>query len=173
LNEGDAEVVLEKAMVLFKFLQEKDVFERYYKIHLSKRLLLDKSISDDSEKSMISKLKTECGCQFTSKLEGMFRDMDLSNSVIIDYREQHMVGFHSHASHFLPLHPFINRVVIAGPSRRGSLRPSAHQGLLAHLPVASMPNPTDCGTGVETVRALLPQQAQREEDPPQPGVGHC
>merc|ERR1712203_1069110 len=24
---------------------------------------------------MISKLKSECGCQFTSKLEGMFKDM--------------------------------------------------------------------------------------------------
>ena len=57
LNEGEAETVLDKAMVLFKYLQEKDVFERYYKIHLSKRLLLGKSISDDAEKSMISKLK--------------------------------------------------------------------------------------------------------------------
>merc|ERR1719458_1592153 len=30
---------------------------------------------------MISKLKSECGCQFTSKLEGMFKDMTLSNTV--------------------------------------------------------------------------------------------
>jgi cullin 3 len=58
-------------MVLFRYLQEKDVFERYYKQHLAKRLLLNKSLSDDSEKNMISKLKTECGCQFTSKLEGI------------------------------------------------------------------------------------------------------
>lgn len=37
-----------------------DVFERYYKQHLAKRLLLGKSISDDSEKNMISKLKVGC-----------------------------------------------------------------------------------------------------------------
>uniref|UniRef100_A0AAY4D659 Cullin family profile domain-containing protein n=1 Tax=Denticeps clupeoides TaxID=299321 RepID=A0AAY4D659_9TELE len=43
--------------------------ERYYKQHLARRLLTNKSVSDDSEKNMISKLKTECGCQFTSKLE--------------------------------------------------------------------------------------------------------
>ena len=49
--------VLDKSMVLFRFLQEKDVFERYYKQHLAKRLLLNKSVSDDSEKNMISKLK--------------------------------------------------------------------------------------------------------------------
>ena len=34
-----------------------DVFERYYKQHLARRLLLNKSVSDDFEKSMISKLK--------------------------------------------------------------------------------------------------------------------
>ena len=63
-----------------------------------------KSASDDSEKMMISKLKSECGCQFTSKLEGMFKarvleddfvdieglvylqDMTLSNTVNEEFR---------------------------------------------------------------------------------------
>lgn len=57
MSEQDIELVLDKSMVLFRFLQEKDVFERYYKQHLAKRLLLNKSVSDDWEKNMISKLK--------------------------------------------------------------------------------------------------------------------
>lgn len=57
MSEQEIEAVLDKTMVLFRFLQEKDVFERYYKQHLAKRLLLNKSVSDDSEKNMISKLK--------------------------------------------------------------------------------------------------------------------
>ena len=57
MSEQEIEAVLDKSMVLFRFLQEKDVFERYYKQHLAKRLLLNKSVSDDSEKNMISKLK--------------------------------------------------------------------------------------------------------------------
>ncbi len=57
MTEQDIELVLDKTMVLFRFLQEKDIFERYYKQHLAKRLLLNKSVSDDSEKNMISKLK--------------------------------------------------------------------------------------------------------------------
>ena len=57
LTENDVELVLDKAMVIFRFLQEKDVFERYYKQHLAKRLLLNKSVSNDNEKNMISKLK--------------------------------------------------------------------------------------------------------------------
>jgi len=86
LTEQEIDCVLDKSMVLFRYLQEKDVFERYYKQHLAKRLLLNKSLSDDSEKNMISKLKTECGCQFTSKLEGMFKDMTLSNSMMDEFK---------------------------------------------------------------------------------------
>lgn len=87
MDENDLEPILDKAMVLFRFLQDKDVFETYYKQHLAKRLLLNKSVSDDNEKNMISKLKTECGCQFTSKLEGMFKDMSLSNTVMESFKD--------------------------------------------------------------------------------------
>ncbi|KJE93406.1 Cullin 3 [Capsaspora owczarzaki ATCC 30864] len=77
-SEDEIDATLEKAVVVFRQVQEKDVFERYYKQHLAKRLLLAKTVSDDLERSMIAKLKTECGYQFTTKLEGMFRDMALS-----------------------------------------------------------------------------------------------
>ncbi|XP_063913402.1 cullin-3 isoform X2 [Zophobas morio] len=87
MSEQEIELVLDKSMVLFRFLQEKDVFERYYKQHLAKRLLLNKSVSDDWEKNMISKLKTECGCQFTSKLEGMFKDMTVSNTIMDEFKD--------------------------------------------------------------------------------------
>lgn len=86
LSEQEIDQVLDKSMVLFRYLQEKDVFERYYKQHLAKRLLFNKSLSDDSEKNMITKLKTECGCQFTSKLEGMFKDMSISNSMMDEFK---------------------------------------------------------------------------------------
>ena len=86
LSDAEVEMVLDKSMILFRFLQEKDAFEEYYKRHLARRLLNQKSASDDSEKMMISKLKSECGCQFTSKLEGMFKDMTLSNSVNEEFR---------------------------------------------------------------------------------------
>ena len=90
MSEAEVEVILDKTMVLFRFLQEKDVFERYYKQHLAKRLLLQKSASEDSEKTMISKLKTECGCQFTSKLEGMFKDISISNTINNEYKQRQL-----------------------------------------------------------------------------------
>ncbi|CAN6484622.1 unnamed protein product [Victoria cruziana] len=82
VSEEDIEIVLDKVMMLFRYLQEKDVFEKYYKQHLAKRLLSGKTISDDAERSLIVKLKTECGYQFTSKLEGMFTDMKTSQDTM-------------------------------------------------------------------------------------------
>lgn len=32
-------------------------------------------------------LQTECGCQFTSKLEGMFKDMTVSNTIMEEFKE--------------------------------------------------------------------------------------
>jgi cullin 3 len=82
VSEDDIESILDKVMMLFRYLQEKDVFEKYYKQHLAKRLLSGKSVSDDVERSVIVKLKTECGYQFTSKLEGMFTDMKTSQDTM-------------------------------------------------------------------------------------------
>lgn len=71
-----------------RYLQEKDVFEKYYKQHLAKRLLSGRTVSDDAEKSLIVKLKTECGYQFTSKLEGMFTDMKTSKETNDAFQKQ-------------------------------------------------------------------------------------
>ncbi|TMW43368.1 hypothetical protein DOY81_011552 [Sarcophaga bullata] len=74
-------------MVLFRFIHGKDVFEAFYKKDLAKRLLVGKSASVDAEKSMLSKLKQECGGGFTSKLEGMFKDMELSRDINISFKQ--------------------------------------------------------------------------------------
>ena len=87
VSEEDVEIVLDKVMMLFRYLQEKDVFEKYYKQHLAKRLLAGKTVSDDAERSLIVKLKTECGYQFTSKLEGMFTDMKTSQDTMQGFHE--------------------------------------------------------------------------------------
>merc|ERR1719458_983750 len=80
-SEEELEKLLDKIIVIFRFIHGKDVFEAFYKKDLAKRLLVGKSASVDSEKSMLSKLKAECGAGFTSKLEGMFKDMELSRDI--------------------------------------------------------------------------------------------
>lgn len=64
------------------------MFETYYKQHLSKRLLYGRTASDDAERAMLLKLKTECGYQYTAKLEGMFMDVKTSADWMRDFREE-------------------------------------------------------------------------------------
>ena len=86
LTEDELERLIDRALVLFRCLQGKDVFEAFYKRDLAKRLLLQRSVSVDAEKNVITKLRHECGSQFTSKLEGMFKDIDLSRDVVFGFR---------------------------------------------------------------------------------------
>ena len=44
-------------MVIFRYIEDKDVFQKFYSKMLAKRLVQQNSASDDAEASMISKLK--------------------------------------------------------------------------------------------------------------------
>ena len=41
-----------------------------------------RQVSDEAERSLLVKLKTECGYQFTSKLESMFTDIKTSRDTM-------------------------------------------------------------------------------------------
>lgn len=57
-------------ILLILSLQLSLLFSLYRK-KLARRLLFDKSANDDHERSILTKLKQQCGGQFTSKMEGM------------------------------------------------------------------------------------------------------
>lgn len=78
---------LNRVIVIFRYLADKDVFESFYKQHLAKRLLASRSVSDEAEKLMVSLLKAECGYQFTTKLEGMFNDMRISRETRDNWKQ--------------------------------------------------------------------------------------
>lgn len=85
-NESELEKTLDKVMVMYRLLREKDLFEKYYKNHLAKRLLNGRS-AEDAERMMITRLKTDSGFQFTSKLESMFRDIKVSENAMEGFKE--------------------------------------------------------------------------------------
>lgn len=92
ISDADVEARMDKVMPLFRYLREKDHFERQYKKHLSKRLLANKAPNEDWERNMLLKLKTECGYQFTSKLESMFNDIKISRDMMGDFKEYLQAG---------------------------------------------------------------------------------
>jgi len=87
VNVKDVEATLDNVVFLYGYIQEKDVFERDYQLFLATRLLMGLCESEHSEKSMIAKLKTECGYQWTNKLEGMFKDVQLSKDLMAEFKK--------------------------------------------------------------------------------------
>ncbi|KAF8568617.1 hypothetical protein P879_04622 [Paragonimus westermani] len=84
----DLEETLSQVMNVFKYIEDKDVFQKFYSKTLARRLVYNQSISEDAEASMISKLKEACGFEYTAKLQRMFQDVNATrelNAKFSDY----------------------------------------------------------------------------------------
>ncbi|KAH0562716.1 hypothetical protein GP486_002621, partial [Trichoglossum hirsutum] len=87
-GDEDAELSaqLDQVLDLFRFIHGKDVFEAFYKKDLARRLLMGRSASADAERTMLTRLRTECGSAFTHNLEQMFKDIDLAKDVLTSFK---------------------------------------------------------------------------------------
>ncbi|KAI9758700.1 MAG: hypothetical protein M4579_002875 [Chaenotheca gracillima] len=87
-DDEDAELSkqLDRVLDLFRFIEGKDVFEAFYKKDLARRLLMARSASADAERSMLARLRHECGASFTHNLETMFKDVDLARDEMSSYK---------------------------------------------------------------------------------------
>eukprot|EP00253_Pinus_taeda_P000544 PITA_00544 len=87
LSDEDIEDTLEKVVKLLAYISDKDLFAEFYRKKLARRLLFDKSANDDHERSILTKLKQQCGGQFTSKMEGMVTDLTLARENQTNFEE--------------------------------------------------------------------------------------
>ena len=123
LNDTEIEHLVEQVIGVFRMIQAKDVFEAFFCKRLAKRLLLETSISFDAEKSIVIKLKGECGAQFTSRISGMLKDIALSKDMMDAFRVrygQSDIDFHvflltgpmwpAQAQMYVKLHPDLQRL---------------------------------------------------------------
>lgn len=94
-EEDDMEKLLNQVMTIFKYIEDKDVFQKFYSKMLAKRLVNGTSASGDAETSMISKLKDASGFEYTNKLQRMFQDMQTSKDLNKAYEEHLSKGFSS------------------------------------------------------------------------------
>ncbi len=78
LSDEAVEDTLEKVVKLLAYISDKDLFAEFYRKRLARRLLQQSSANDDADRSLLSKLKQQCGAQFTSKMEGMVTDLTLA-----------------------------------------------------------------------------------------------
>ncbi|GMN46436.1 hypothetical protein TIFTF001_015620 [Ficus carica] len=87
LSDEAIEETLEKVVKLLAYISDKDLFAEFYRKKLARRLLFDKSANDDHERCILTKLKQQCGGQFTSKMEGMVTDLTLAKENQTSFEE--------------------------------------------------------------------------------------
>ncbi|CAF2125578.1 unnamed protein product [Brassica napus] len=87
LSDEAIEDTLEKVVKLLAYISDKDLFAEFYRKKLARRLLFDRSANDDHERSILTKLKQQCGGQFTSKMEGMVTDLTLARENQTSFEE--------------------------------------------------------------------------------------
>lgn len=80
-TDAQVDAFLDHEMILFRHLHSKDLFEAFYKRDLARRLLLSRHAPVEVEQAMIARLRQECGTAFTSRIEVMFKDHDMSTDL--------------------------------------------------------------------------------------------
>uniref|UniRef100_A0A5S6QKD0 Cullin-5 n=1 Tax=Trichuris muris TaxID=70415 RepID=A0A5S6QKD0_TRIMR len=76
--DKDLEIAFSKAVVVLRYVDEKDLFRKAYGMYLAKRLISGTSVSLTAEEIMIARLKVACGFEFVSKFARMIMDVEMS-----------------------------------------------------------------------------------------------
>lgn len=87
VSDAELDEKLSGSIIIFKYLDDKDVFQRFYSRMLAKRLIYSQSSSMDAEEIMITRLKQACGYEFTNKLHRMFTDISVSADLVMNFNK--------------------------------------------------------------------------------------
>jgi cullin-5 len=87
LTSEEIETRLKDVLLVLKYISNKDVFMRYHKAHLTRRLILDASADSEKEEDMVEWLR-EVGmpADYVNKLARMFQDIKVSEDLNGQFR---------------------------------------------------------------------------------------
>ena len=86
-SEPEVDEKLSQSIIIFKYIDDKDIFQKFYSRNLARRLIHQLSHSMDSEEGMINRLKQACGYEFTNKLHRMFTDVSVSQDLCTKFAD--------------------------------------------------------------------------------------
>lgn len=90
LTSDEIESKLKDVLLVLKYVQNKDVFMRYHKAHLTRRLILDTSADSEKEENMVEWLRdVGMPADYVNKLARMFQDIKVSEDLNQQFKEQH------------------------------------------------------------------------------------
>ncbi|GIY78425.1 hypothetical protein CDAR_272011 [Caerostris darwini] len=91
LISDEIESRLKDIILVLKYVQNKDVFMRYYKVHLTRRLILDSSPDSEKEENMVGWLRdVGMPADYINKLARMFQDVKVSKDLNQQIKDSHI-----------------------------------------------------------------------------------
>jgi cullin 1 len=87
IDEPGTEEKFNQIMIVFKYIEDKDVFETHYSRMFANRLIKGTSGSDDAEESILQKLNDICGFEYTAKLNRMWQDINTSKGTTEKFKK--------------------------------------------------------------------------------------
>ncbi|VDO63156.1 unnamed protein product [Heligmosomoides polygyrus] len=92
LTSEEIDSKLNNLLLVLKYIANKDVFMRFHKAHLSRRLILDMSADQEKEEAMVNKLR-ECGmpAEHVNKLFRMLQDIEVNKDLNSNFKKS-LVG---------------------------------------------------------------------------------
>ena len=81
----------EKFQCIFKFINNKDLFEENYRKFLQKRLLRNSSMMKENEFIFYEIMKEENGFNYVKKIEKMINDIFYSQNINLDFRKKYLI----------------------------------------------------------------------------------
>lgn len=90
LTSDEIEGKLKEVLLVLKYVQNKDVFMRYHKAHLTRRLILDSSADSEKEENMVEWLRdVGMPADYVNKLARMFQDIKVSEDLNQQFKDVH------------------------------------------------------------------------------------
>ena len=81
----------DKFQCIFKFINNKDLFEEKYRKFLMKRLLRNSSMMKENEFIFYEIMKEENGFNYVKKIEKMINDIFYSQNINLDFRKKYLI----------------------------------------------------------------------------------
>lgn len=94
LSKDSIEENLNYVITVFKYIEDKDFFQKLYQKMFAKRLIYSVCIKELEEK-MICLLRDACGVEYSGKLSRMYNDIEISAELCAGFRyaTSHLVSF--------------------------------------------------------------------------------
>ena len=93
--------IINEYMILFKFIENKDLFENFFIKKLCIRCLFNLNKSEEAQNYLIEQLKNECGPYFVSKSQEMISDIKASQEMNQLFNKENNNNFYIPINYFV------------------------------------------------------------------------